>query len=215
MPEARLARAAEALIFAADEPVSAREVARVLEEVTGGEGASVAEIEAAVESLNRAYEEAGLVLRIEAWAGGYRMATVPEVAPYIRALLAREQERRLSRSLMEALAVIAYRQPVTKPEIDFVRGVDSDYALRRLLERDLVAVVGRSDGLGRPLLYGTTDVFLEQIGLASLEELPRPREIEELLNDPAFARERAELLGAMNPEPAPPDAPPQPEEPQE
>jgi segregation and condensation protein B len=122
------------------------------------------------------------------------MATVREVAPYVRALVEAEEERRLSRSLLETLAVIAYKQPVTKPEVDFVRGVDAGYALRKLMEKGFAAVVGRSDAVGRPLLYGTTPHFLEQFGLGALDELPRPREIEQLLNDPAFAHERTELL---------------------
>ena len=95
---------------------------------------------------------------------------------------------------MEALAVIAYRQPVTRPEVDFIRGVNSDYAIRKLLEMELVDVEGRADSLGRPLLYGTTDLFLEQFGLNSLEDLPTLREVEELLDDPSFDEERAKLL---------------------
>jgi segregation and condensation protein B len=188
-----LQRVAEALIFAGDEPVPAETVAEVYASVRGEEVAG-ADVEEAVEALNRAYRQAGRAFRIRTWAGGYRMATVREVAPYVRALVEAEEERRLSRSLLETLAVIAYKQPVTKPEIDFVRGVDADYALKKLLAKNFVAVVGRSEAVGRPLLYGTTDRFLEQFGLAAIDELPRPREIEQLLNDPAFTHERTELL---------------------
>ena len=106
---------------------------------------------------------------------------------------------------METLAVIAYKQPVTKPEIDFVRGVNADYALRKLLETRFVAVVGRDESVGRPLLYGTTNAFLEQFGLSSVDDLPRPREIDELLEDPAFTRERAELLATLEPDQRQPD----------
>ena len=148
----------------------------------------------------QSYRETGRAFRIESWAGGYRMATVREVAPFVRAFVAAEEERRLSRSLLETLSVIAYKQPVTKPEIDFVRGVDADYALKKLLEKSFVTVVGRSEAVGRPLLYGTTDFFLEQFGLAALDELPRPREIEQLLNDPAFTHERTELLINLDPD---------------
>jgi segregation and condensation protein B len=95
---------------------------------------------------------------------------------------------------METLAVIAYRQPVTRPEVDFIRGVNSDYAIRKLLEMGLADVEGRADSLGRPLLYGTTSLFLEQFGLNSLDDLPTLREVEELLDDPAFDEERAKLL---------------------
>lgn len=200
MDNATLERVAEALIFAADEPVSAATVAAVYAEVTGSEEADAASAEAAVDALNQVYRETGRAFRIETWAGGYRMATVREVAPFVRAFVAAEAERRLSRSLLETLAVIAYKQPVTKPEVDFVRGVDADYALKKLLEQRFVTVVGRSEAVGRPLLYGTTDFFLEQFGLAALDALPRPREIEQLLNDPAFTHERTELLINLDPD---------------
>lgn len=188
-----LQRVAEALIFAGDEPVPAATVASVYAAVRG-EDVVDADVEDAIEALNRTYRQAGRSFRIRTWAGGYRMATIREVAPYVRALVEAEEERRLSRSLLETLAVIAYKQPVTKPEVDFVRGVDADYALKKLLSKDFVAVVGRSEAVGRPLLYGTTQRFLEQFGLAAIDELPRPREIEQLLKDPAFTHERTELL---------------------
>lgn len=195
-----LTRVTEALIFAADEPVAGTAIAATYAEVTGNDEVDAAAVEEAVAALNRAYAEEGRVFRIQAWAGGFRMATVREVAPFVRALVAAEEERRLSRSLMETLAVIAYKQPVSKPEVDFVRGVDADYALKKLLEKKFVTVVGRSDAIGRPLLYGTTDFFLEQFGLNDLDELPRPREIEQLLNDPAFVHERTELLVNLDPD---------------
>jgi segregation and condensation protein B len=92
------------------------------------------------------------------------------------------------------VAVVAYKQPVTRPEVDFVRGVNSDYALRKLMELELVDVKGRSESLGRPLLYGTTPAFLEQFGLNTLDDLPTIREVEDLLDDPNFDDERAQLL---------------------
>ncbi len=193
-PMESLERVTEALVFAADAPVTARAVAEVYAAVTGHDGLDEAAVEAAVEALNLAYQQTGRTVRIERWAGGLRMATVREVAPFVQAFVAEEAERRLTRSLLETLAVIAYKQPVTKPEIDFVRGVDADYALKKLLEKKLVEIAGRADAVGRPLLYGTTGFFLEQVGLNALDELPRPREIEQLLNDPAFVRERTELL---------------------
>lgn len=196
-----LERVVEALAFAADEPVPARRIAAVFAELTGAEAPTEAEVEAAVQRLNTALAEAGRVVRVFAWGGGYRLATEEAVAPVLQAFFQQEQRQRLSRSLLEALAILAYRQPATKPELDFIRGVDSDYALRRLLELGLADVVGRSDTVGRPLLYGTTPRFLEQFGLRSLAELPRLRELEELLDDPAFNRERARLLmlGSLHP----------------
>ena len=123
----------------------------------------------------------------------------------MRALFEDDAAQRLSRSLLETLAVIAYKQPVTRPEVDHVRGVNSDYAIRQLLERDFVTIDGRGGGVGRPLLYATTDRFLDQFGLDSLSALPAPREIEDILADPAFNRERAKLLAEIT---APSDATP-------
>lgn len=205
--QSSLARVAESLIFAAEEPVSAATIADIYSEATGEDTIELSDVEETIEVLNAFYQETGRTFRIEFWSGGYRMATVEEVASYIRALLENEKERKLSRSLMETLAVVAYRQPVSKPEIDHIRGVNADYALRRLLELRFIAVVGRDDSVGRPLVYGTTDQFLEQFGIGKLEDLPRPREIEELLEDPAFTRERAELLSSLE-EPELPDPQP-------
>lgn len=191
--------AVEALVFASDVPLRAEDVARAVGEVTGADVAPDA-VAASVARLNDEYDGTDRAFRIHAFGGGYRMATVEAAAPFLRVLFSQLDERRLSRSLLETLAVVAYRQPVTKPEVDHVRGVGSDYALRSLLEKDLVGIAGRSDTVGRPLLYGTTERFLDQFGLDSLDGLPRPREIDELLADPQFARERADLLSTLGPE---------------
>ena len=192
--QARLLRAAEAMIFAADEPVPPHRIAEVFADVTGRMQPDLATVEAHVWALNQEYESTGRALVIHEWAGGYRMTTRSELSPFVKALVVGEQETSLSRSLLETLAVLAYRQPVTRPEVDFVRGVNSDYAIRKLLDLGLADVKGRSESLGRPLLYGTTDRFLEQFGLNTLEDLPTLREIEDLLDDPNFDEERSQLL---------------------
>ncbi|MFQ5571056.1 MAG: SMC-Scp complex subunit ScpB [Rhodothermales bacterium] len=189
-----LAQAVEAMVFAADEPVTWERIVAVFGEITQETQPSRERIEAVIEQLNQKYEEQHSAFRIRHWGGGYRMSTTVEVAPYLKALYRQDRHRRLTRSLMETLAILAYRQPATKPEIDFIRGVDADYALRKLLEIGLIDVVGRGDSVGRPLLYGTTQRFLEEFGLAELMDLPNLREIEELLSDPAFNIERARLL---------------------
>lgn len=200
-------QAVEALVFASDVPLRPEDVARVYEEVTGVE-TSDADVEAAVERLNAAYREGGRAVRVRRWGGGLRLATVETVAPFVRTLFADREARRLSRSLLETLAVIAYKQPVTKPEVDHVRGVSSDYALRQLLERDLVGIAGRADSVGRPLLYATTDAFLDQFGLDGLDALPTPREVNEILGDPSFNKERTRLLAELTASHPPrPDAP--------
>ena len=189
-----LEEATEAIIFAGDEPVTPNRIAQIVAEVTGRPKPSEEEIKATVQRLNERYDGQGRAFEIKSWAGGYRMVTRSSLSPFAKTFYVEEQETSLSRSLMEALAVIAYRQPVTRPEVDFVRGVNSDYAIRKLLEMDLVNVEGRADSVGRPLLYGTTDRFLEQFGLGNLDDLPTLREVEDLLDDPAFDDERAKLL---------------------
>lgn len=195
-------QAVEALVFASDVALRSEDVARCYGEVTGAD-VSPDDVDAAVDRLNAAYRAEGRAFRIRHWAGGLRMATIDEVAPFVRALFEEDVTRRMSRSLLETLAVIAYKQPVTKPEVDHVRGVSSDYAVRQLLDRDFVTIAGRGEGIGRPLLYATTERFLEQFGLRALTDLPKPREIAEILADPAFTRERAKLLADIVAPPAP------------
>ncbi len=190
----RLEMAVEALIFASDEPVPAAQLAKAFSDVTGEAVPAPGEITDMVESINGLYERTGRAFRIAQWGGGYRFATVPDVAPFVEVLVDTSSRKRLSRTLMETLAILAYRQPTTRSDIEFVRGVDCDYAIRKLMEYGLVDVVGRSEGLGRPLLYGTTDRFLDLFGLASIGNLPNLREIEAILDDPAFQKEKAKLL---------------------
>ena len=195
-----LMRAAEAILFAAEEPVTSSQIAATFSSVTGLEEIGDADVDEAIASLNTEYAESGRTLRINRWGGGFRLATDSGVSHYVKAYFQTDRSRRLSRSLLETLAIIAYRQPVTRPEIEFIRGVDSDYAVRKLLDLHLIDVVGRSDAVGRPLLHGTTQSFLEQFGLESLDDMPTLREVEEILNDPAFDRERAQLLSVQEEE---------------
>ena len=189
-----LAEATEAILFAADEPVTPDQIADIFAEVTGRDRPPTGTIESVLRDLNDTYNETGRVFEVHEWGGGYRLATSSAVSPFVKTLFIDEHETTLSQSLMETLAVVAYRQPATRPEVDFVRGVNSDYAIRTLLDRGLLDVEGRAESLGRPLLYGTTDRFLEEFGLSDLEDLPTLREVEELLDDPAFDEERAKLL---------------------
>lgn len=192
--EASLEAVIETLAFAAEDPIPVKRIARIYAEMQGVKLPSGKEMEAAIDRINADYEESGRAFRIKNWGGGIRMASHPQYARFIRALYEEHRPKKLSRTLMETLAIISYSQPTTKPEIDFVRGVDSDYAVRKLLEIGLIDIVGRSESIGRPLLYGTSERFLEQFGLSSLEALPKLREVEELLGDPAFKKERLHLL---------------------
>jgi len=186
--------AVEALIFAAEEPIAPTVIAQSYAEATGEDAPSKEQIEELVAGINQQLDESGRAYRIETWGGGYRFATRGELAPFLKALFVNDRQRKLSRTLMESLAILAYRQPTTRAELEFVRGVDCDYALRKLLEYGLIDVVGRAEKVGRPLLYGTTDRFLELFGLASLSDLPNLRELESILDDPAFQKEKARML---------------------
>jgi segregation and condensation protein B len=165
-----LVRVVEALLFSSEEPVSLERLTTVLE---AEERARVLE---AVQALVEECRLPGRSWFVEEVAGGWRLTTKPEFAPWVRKLLRVRREERLSAAALEILAVVAYRQPIIKAEIDALRGVQSDGALRGLLERKLLKVVGRAEVLGRPLLYGTTREFLEKFGLATLKDLPRPEE---------------------------------------
>lgn len=187
----------EALAFAAETPVSAAQICSVYAEVAASNDIPTEEaVQEAVELLNASFEQQGRALRIQKWAGGLRMATTETVAPFLETFFRRERARRLTRPLMETLAIIAYRQPTTKVEVDAVRGVDSGYAIRKLLSLDLLCITGRAEVAGRPILYRTTDRFLEEFGLNDLEGLPNLRQAEELLGEANFDQERLRLLMA-------------------
>ncbi len=159
----------EALLFAAPEPVP---LGRLVEVCGAAEGEVRAALAALAEHL--AGEEHGIELAEV--AGGYRLFTKRRFAPQVEALLA-EGRPRLSPAALETLAVIAYRQPVTRLEVEEVRGVQCDHIIRQLLERQLIRVVGRKEAPGRPFLYGTTPLFLEHFGLRDLSELPPPERL--------------------------------------
>jgi segregation and condensation protein B len=184
----------EALIFASDKPVSASELARLA-------SASVRDVKGLLIELKQDYAHRGIVLGEV--AGGWLFRTSVQYAPFVRELTS-ERPVRLTRAQVETLAIAAYRQPITRPEIDDIRGVDSGATLKLLLERDLVRILGKKDEPGRPLLYGTTSQFLEFFGLKSLRDLPTLREFTELSDD---SRRVAEAeLGELPPVPAlPPD----------
>ncbi len=130
------------------------------------------QIREAVEAINAGLEEANDVFRIVEGHDGFRMATTPRYAPWVRLLREEPRRMRLSQAALETLAIVAYRQPVTRSEMESIRGVSVDGALNRLIERELVEVIGRADLPGRPIQYGTSEAFLEFVGIRSLEELP-------------------------------------------
>jgi segregation and condensation protein B len=186
----------EALLFASDEPLTVRQVVDIFGILDEGEKPSPItpeEVLAGIEELNREYERTDRSVRVVRVAGGYQFATKPEFAPWLGKMLREKAKRKLSLSALETLAVIAYKQPVTKPEIETIRGVNADYVLHTLLERSLVAIVGRAATPGRPLLYGTTREFLKHFGVNDLSELPKPREIDDLMAEAEFEVEKRML----------------------
>ena len=153
----------EAILFVAGEPVAVADLAQALE-------VSEMEIMHAVEELQRECERRGVT--IHRYGDHLRMETRPEYAPYVERLLQPVQRQTLSQTAMETLAVIAYRQPVTKGEVEQVRGVKCDYSVQSLLHKGLIREAGRKEALGRPILYATTDRFLEHFGISDIRELP-------------------------------------------
>ncbi len=164
----------EALIFVASEPITEEELVRILPEVDR------ASLEAALGALRQEYEADGRGLELRRIAGGYRITTRPEYHDYIRRYLKTRPSARLSMAALETLAVIAYKQPITLPEIQEIRGVNSARAVKTLLEKRLIEPKGRKPVVGRPILYGTSREFLIQFGLHDLSELPTIEDLEEL-----------------------------------
>ncbi len=186
----------EALFFATDEPLTLKQVIDIFgdaEESNGNRRVTPELILSVIEDLNREYSETGRSFRIVKIAGGYQFATQPQFGVWLGRMVRERSKRKLSVSALESLAVIAYKQPVTKPEIEAIRGVNADYVLHSLLERNLVAIVGRAATPGRPLLYGTTKEFLKHFGINDLSELPKPREINELMAEAEFEVEKRML----------------------
>ncbi len=171
-----IASRVEAVLLTSDRPLTASRIAETIAQVVGGaiEGAQV---ESAVASLNEVYDDTGRSFRIERVAGGYRMMTRPEFGAVTAATARARDAGRLSQAALETLSIVAYRQPITRADIEAIRGVACGDILRSLLERRLVKIVGRAEELGRPMLYGTGREFLEAFGLASLKDLPDSREL--------------------------------------
>jgi segregation and condensation protein B len=189
----------EALLFASDAPVGLSTLVEVLD---GPDATSVA---ATLAEMARDFEESGRGVALAEIAGGYQILSRKECAPWIERMLRSRRKVRLSRAGLETLAIVAYKQPVTKVEIDGIRGVDSSGSLHTLLERGLVVIKGRSKGVGRPLVYASSPEFLAYMGINDLADLPELKELSTVLED----RERLEMEPEETPgvATAPDDAP--------
>jgi segregation and condensation protein B len=167
----------EALIFVAEEPISIKHIAEILE------GESLEDIRAASESLAREINTRNSGVEMRLLAGGYRITTRPELSEYVRRYLKTQPSARLSLAALETLAVIAYKQPITIPEILEIRGKTSTSAIKTLLDRRLIVARGHKQVVGRPMLYGTSKEFLIQFGLSDLSELPNLEDFEDLMSN--------------------------------
>jgi len=174
-PATDLIAAVEAVLFAAADPVHPKEIAAAFE------GATESEVAAAIDALRERYAAGQGGLTVEQVAGAFRLATKPEVGAIVRQFFRQRNRTRLSPAALETLAIIAYRQPITVPEIQAMRGVDPSGSLKGLLEKSMVRILGRKKVVGNPLLYGTTKQFLVHFALNRLEDLPSIEEFDQFL----------------------------------
>lgn len=165
MEQSSLAGIIEAILFVCGEPVAVADIAHSL-------NMTELELEGAVQRLKDAYDLEQRGLKLNRFGGSLQLSIRPEYAPYVEQLLQPVQKQSLSQAALETLSIIAYRQPVTKTDIEAVRGVKSDYSVQSLLGKGLIQEVGRKETLGRPILYATTEKFLSHFGIESLDQLP-------------------------------------------
>ncbi len=190
-----LRNALEVILFSVSEPISSYQIAKLLDEGgygTDGGSFTPGQVEKYIEILTGNWDTEGRPLTVLRIVGGYQMATRPEWVDLVARLQEDRRTQRLSRAALETLAIVSYRQPVIRPDIDSIRGVSSDSALKTLLERGLVAIGGRDEGPGRPLLYKTTPNFLKYFGLNRIEDLPDPDELASIMG-----LDRGERAGAF------------------
>jgi len=220
-----LPRIVESLLFATDRPLTPKAIVQTLHsaakfspspETAAHEKATIGEVEAAIEQLNTLFTESGSSLMVQGIAGGYLLKTRSHFAAWTNRLFDAPKAPRLSQPALETLAVIAYRQPISRAEIESVRGVAVDGVVATLLERKVIRVAGRSEQPGRPLLYETTPLFLELFGLKGLDELPNADELRRLQpTETPHAPQQQQLDVALVPavaEPAPAGGPDRPQD---
>ncbi|MBN8704977.1 MAG: SMC-Scp complex subunit ScpB [Bacteroidetes bacterium] len=193
VPDDTLMPIVEALIFASEAPVSLSSLKLLLDEeyaVLGSGGVPEGRIVEVIDRLNRQYEDQKRAFLIRYIADGYLFMTHENQAGWVAKLYRNKQSKRINQTALETLAIIAYKQPISKPEIENIRRASADYSVKILLERNLITVVGRAETVGKPLLYGSTREFLLHFGLKSITELPKLREISEIMKDDEFEFEQ-------------------------
>lgn len=165
----------ESLIFCSTHPVSIEELQDCLSEMFEAT-VSIKEIEEAVASLQEKYTTTDVAFEVCYKAGGYQFLTKPEYQASIGIFLKQKSKKRLSTSALETLAIIAYKQPITKTETEVIRGVNCDYSIHKLLDKELIEIKGKSEAVGKPLIYGTSSKFMEYFGINNIDELPQPKD---------------------------------------
>lgn len=168
----------ESLIFTAESPIRLTEIQSCLEE-SFGSSFPEAELLNAIDRLKARYSDEFVAFEIVEINEGYQLMTKPAFHRTVGIYLKQTTKKRLSQAALETLSIIAYKQPISKSDVEKIRGVNCDYALQKLLEKELVTITGRSEGPGRPLLYGTTEKFMDYFGLKSLKDLPQPKDFKE------------------------------------
>lgn len=189
-----LAQHIESLIFTADAPIPMSDIRSCLEESFGLEFHQE-ELEKAIQFLIERYQDETYSFELVEIAEGYQFLSKGAYHNTVGTLLKQRTRKRLSRAALETLAIVAYKQPISKTDIEKIRGVNSDYAIQKLLEKELVSIVGRSEGPGKPLLYGAGDKFMNYFGLKSIKDLPQPKEFKDpdnLIGEPEDIEEIAE-----------------------
>lgn len=180
MNKAELLNIIEAMLFATPDPISQAQINQVFND-------DPPDLEELIADLMEKYDDGDHAFMLEKVSGGYQLVSKPEYEPWVQKLLHRSGKLSLSQAALETLAIVAYKQPVSRYDIESIRGVDTTGVLKTLLSRSLLKIRGRDNGPGRPLLYGTTDQFLQHFGLNSVSDLPKLREISELTEDQARA----------------------------
>ncbi|MCA9730901.1 MAG: SMC-Scp complex subunit ScpB [Deferribacteres bacterium] len=183
----------EALIFAADNPISEKNIKSLLEDELNG-----ISIDTIVTAINDDYINSGRSFEVVQVAGGFQIITRPEFAAYIKKMYMGRIRSKLSQAALEVLAIVSFKQPISKADVSAVRGANSDSVIKNLLERRLITISGRGEGIGRPLLYSTTPEFLEYFGINDISELPKPREIEELFKEGKYSEQIVDALAELD-----------------
>lgn len=178
----QLAQHIESLIFISSQPVSTKEIKTCLEEAFATK-LHKNDVQASLNEIVTKYQSENYAFEIAELSGGYQFLTKGAYHNTVGTYLKQKNKRKLSRSAMETLAIIAYKQPVTKVEVESIRGVSSDYSIQKLLEKELLDIIGRSDAPGRPLIYGTSEKFMNYFGINSLKDLPKLKDFRAAENE--------------------------------